>query len=112
MDKKELLTELSCDLERDFCSTDWILAKVRTDVNYAQKLYAALCNNQFQHQDVWTVLSDQSWSCTWRYAGGIIAGMREEGDYMDWYCSGGEGYVDEEVAEDLAKLGWRVVDEL
>ena len=108
---KEPSTDLRASLEHDLIRSDWMLEKVRTD-DYAQKLYATLCNNEFQRQDVWTVLSDQLWSCTWRYAGGIIASMRQEGDYMDWYCSGGEGYVDEEVAEDLAKLGWRVVDEL
>ena len=47
-----------------------------------------MCNNEFQLKEAWPILKDQRWSCSWRYAGGIIADMREEGDYMDWYCSG------------------------
>ena len=76
------------NLEFDLRVTDWILAKVRDSRVYAQNLYAALCNNTFQKQDVWTILKDQTWSCSWRYASGIVADMRGEGDYIDWYCSG------------------------
>jgi len=76
------------NLEYDLRTTDWILQKVRNSQLYAQNLYAALCNNSFQRNAVWPILKDEQWSCSWRYAGGIIADMREEGDYMDWYCSG------------------------
>lgn len=105
------------NLELEMLSCDWILEKVRTSESYAQNLYAALCNNQFVKNDVWPVLQDERWSCTWRYAGGIIADIREEGNYLNWYCSGigdknekfvGEGYVTDEIREDLLKLGWIV----
>jgi hypothetical protein len=76
------------NMEWDLVTTDWILAKARGSEAYAQNLYAALCNNDFQRNDVWPRLSDQKWHCSWRYAGGIIADMRQEGDYIDWYCSG------------------------
>ena len=76
------------NLEFDLRVTDWILTKVRESRVYAQNLYAALCNNEFQKQDVWTILKDQTWACSWRSAGGIVANMRGEGDYIDWYCSG------------------------
>jgi hypothetical protein len=75
-----------------------------------------MCNNRFQQNDVLPILKDQYWSCSWRYAGGIIADMRQEGDYIDYYCSGIRdsyegGYVSEtvitdEIREDLFKLGW------
>jgi len=117
------------NLEYDLRSTDWIVEKVRASESYAQNLYAALCNNDFQRQDIWPVLKDQKYSCSWRYAGGIVADMRGEGDYVDWYCSGirnddnydpelniayPNGYVPEsvvtdEVQADLQKLGWAVV---
>jgi hypothetical protein len=36
-----------------------------------------------------------------------MADKRDLGeDYMDFYCSGNEGFVDKEIEEDLHKLGW------
>lgn len=76
------------NLEWDLRTTDWILTKVRNSESYAQNLYAAMCNNDFIKREMWPVLKEQKWSCSWRYAGGIVAHMRQEGDYIDWYCSG------------------------
>jgi hypothetical protein len=76
------------NMEWDLVTTDWILAKARASEAYAQNLYAAMCNNDFQRNDVWPRISDQKWHCSWRSAGGIIADMRQQGDYIDWYCSG------------------------
>ena len=109
------------NLEYDLVTTQWILEKVRASKSYAQNLYSAMCNREFQRLDVLPILKEQTWSCSWRYAGGIIADMRQEGDYIDWYCSGirdsydngyvGEGQVTDEIKEDLLRLGWRVLDE-
>jgi hypothetical protein len=115
------------NLEYDLRSTDWILTKVRENNKYAQNLYAALCNNEFVRADAWPILKEEHWGCSWRYAGGIVADMQQEGDYIDWYCSGigdglgngdsdrtrgyvSEGVVTEEIAQDLKTLGWLVVD--
>ena len=76
------------NLEYDLRSTDWIIEKAKSDKVYAQHLYAAMCNNSFMRNDVWPILTEKEWGCSWRHAGGIISDMREEGDYMDWYCSG------------------------
>jgi hypothetical protein len=118
------------NMEYDLLTTDWILEKVRASNAYAQNLYAAMCNMQWRKREMWPELKEQNWSCSWRYAGGIIADMRQEGDYIDWYCSGmgglnqeydGEetneqwqkrtGYVSEsvitdEIERDLNQLGW------
>jgi hypothetical protein len=119
------------NMEYDLRSTEWILEKVRSSDSYAQNLYAAICNNDFQKLDVMPILKNQTWSASWRSAGGIVANMRQEGDYMDWYCSGirnddtynpdiniayPNGYVPEsvvtsEIQEDLKRLGWIVVDQ-
>jgi len=111
------------NMEYDLRSTDWILEKVRDSKVYAQNLYAAICNNDFQKLDVMPILKNQTWSASWRSAGGIVANMRQEGDYIDWYCSGireinaePNGYVPEsivtdEIREDLKRLGWIVVDQ-
>jgi|688.fasta_scaffold440491_1 hypothetical protein len=76
------------NLEYDLLTTDWILKKVRANESYAQNIYAALCNNGFIKLEVIPILKQEEWSCSWRYAGGIVADMRQEGDYIDWYCSG------------------------
>lgn len=95
------------NMEHDLRSTDWIVAKARASEAYAQNLYAAMCNREFQRNEVWPLLKNQTWSCSWRYAGGIVADMRGEGDYMDWYCSGIQGgATDDMSAEDRAKYNW------
>ena len=92
------------NLEYDLVTTDWILAKARASESYAQNLYAALCNNDFQRNDVWPRLSGQTWHCSWRYAGGIIADMRQEGDYIDWYCSGIRNHNWQRTPEEVAAM--------
>jgi hypothetical protein len=115
------------NMEYDLRSTDWMLAKVRESDTYAQNLYAAICNNDFCKREMWPILKEEYWSASWRHAGGIIADMREEGDYIDWYCSGigdglgngdatgikgyvSESVVTEEIKDDLYKLGWLVIE--
>jgi hypothetical protein len=118
------------NMEYDLRSTQWICDKAKASDAYAQNMYAAICNNDFAKNDVWPLLQGKTWSASWRSAGGIVAHMIEEGDYMDWYCSGirndpfydsaknityPNGYVPEsvvtdEIRNDLLKLGWIVVD--
>lgn len=123
------------NMEYDLRTCDWILEKVRTDDVYAQNLYSAMCNVDWCKRELWTVLKEEYWGCSWRHAGGVIADMRQEGDYIDWYCSGiredlsdddiaaltpeqqesyrtiyskyvPEGHVTEQIEKDLNKLGW------
>jgi hypothetical protein len=115
------------NLEYDLRSTEWICDKAKNSKSYAQNIYAALCNNNFLKLEVVTILKNETWSCSWRRAGGIVADMLRKGDYIDWYCSGmggltvyptagvKDGYVPEsvvteEIREDLKKLGWTVVE--
>ena len=114
------------NLEYDLRSNTWICDKAKASENYAQNIYAALCNNEFMKLAVMPILKNETWSCSWRFAGGIIADMQEKGDYIDWYCSGiggglgngdeegtkgyvPEGVVTEEIELDLNRLGWRPV---
>jgi hypothetical protein len=123
------------NLEYDLRNTKWICDKAKARESYAQNIYAALCNQDWQRNDVWPLLKGETYSCSWRYAGGIVADMLEKGDYIDWYCSGikgdlteeqiassleqgmdivkyvGEGCVTDEIREDFFKLGWIPVDE-
>ena len=116
------------NMEYDLLTTDWILEKVRAHDAYAQNLYAAMCNNGFIRLEVIPVLKGEEWGCSWRYAGGIVADMRQQGDYIDWYCSGirndyqdeevgnlydqrkyvPEGCITNEIRSDLQRLGWAV----
>lgn len=108
------------NLEYDLRTCEWMLHKVRDSEVYAQNLYCALCNNDFVKHEVMPILKEQLWHCSWRYAGGIIADMRQEGDYIDWYCSGirddyeggyvAESDITEEIKQDLLALGWLVYD--
>ena len=122
-DEKELDPNWKINnLEYDLRTTDWILEKTRKNKSYAQNLYAALCNNDFQKLDVFPILKEERWSCSWRHAGGIIADMVEEGDYIDWYCSGiqnsddnpclnyiAESDITDEIRADLKTLGWAII---
>lgn len=129
------------NMEYDLRSTPWICDKVKVSEVYAQNLYAAMCNNDFQRNDMMPILKGQTWGCSWRYAGGIVADMCEQGDYIDYYCSGirdsgplddeaynaltkeqqeyylqsklfvSESVVTDEIRSDLKKLGWLVLDD-
>ena len=100
------------NLEYDLRSTDWICAKAQASQSYAQNIYAALCNQTWQRIAVWPILKNQTWSCSWRYAGGIVAEMCKQGDYLDWYCSGGEGIITDQIRQDFYTLGWMPIDEI
>jgi hypothetical protein len=121
------------DLLEDIRNSREIMAKIRAkDKRYAQNLYAAWCNMQWCPRDIIPALrqgNEDLWHCTWRTAGGIVADLRNKGeDYMDYYCSGmrgglsydsnedddyfektgyvPEGDVTDEIAKDLASIGW------
>lgn len=116
------------NMEYDLRTSKELCDKVKQSDNYAQNLYAAMCNMEWQSREFWQELKGETWGCSWRHAGGIIADMQEKGDYIDWYCSGignaelgngltgadgteyvPEGFVTEEIELDLNRLGWRPV---
>jgi hypothetical protein len=118
------------NMQTDMMEAEWFRTKVRLSKSYAQNLYAAMCNNEFQKQETWEVLSNSRWGCSWRAAGGVVSTLRDCGeDYMDYYCSGMGGFatldkdpgiyyeengyvkeseVTDEIREDLLRLGWVV----
>lgn len=99
------------NLEHDLIKSDRITEKCTNSESYSQNLYAAMCNNLFYKDD-------EEWSCSWRYAGGVLADIRDVGEsYIDWYCSGigsshdgyvGESFVTDEIRSDLLQLGWTI----
>lgn len=112
------------NLEYDLRTSEDMCERVR-DAIYAQNLYAALCNNAWRRDDdVQRKLTGETWSCSWRHAGGILADMRGDGDYIDWYMSGmdpfgdgmaegsvTEGTVTDQIRADIHALGWSQVDD-
>ena len=90
-------------LERDLAASLRVVERAGSRL-FGELLYAALCNTEWRHR-----ATGERWSCSWRSAGGVVAHVRGEGDYLDWYCSGGEGLVDEGVLAEIEALGWALV---
>ena len=88
--------------------------KLQDDTEFAQAMYAALCNQEWRMKKFpWG-----KYGCSWRYAGGLIAQIRDRDEnYMDYYCSGitkdnstvPEGVVTNEVLKAMNDLGWKPV---
>ena len=79
------------------------IRKKLDDLLYAYKLYNALCNNEWI-----STKSKDIYQCSWRHAGSIVAHNRRYNEsYMDFYCTGEEGQIDQEIAEDLLEIGWK-----
>jgi len=74
------------------------------DPSFAQKMYAHLCNL------VWfNITEDELIDYSWRAAGRFISDVRNsvidnnDENYLDFYCSGGEGQIDVEIQEFLSQ---------
>lgn len=96
------------NMERDLAQ----LGDLVEDDEFANELYRSSCNTSWVHED------GSTWSCSWRYAGGMVADLRNERrgphsthyeDYLEFYCLGGEGTVSDRIAKTLGKLGWKAV---
>jgi len=74
------------------------------NIDYANALYAALCNI------IWVERKTNT-ECgyTWRASGGLIARLRGRDDecYLDFYCNGNEGKIRVDVLNDMTNLGWK-----
>jgi hypothetical protein len=104
--KIENSKEFKQSLEYSLRTTEWILNKVRQSNNYTKKLYNALCDNKFIRNHIFDILAEKTWAYSWRDVGGIIAHVHQKGSYKDWTTTGYEGNVDNEIKDDLLKLGW------
>jgi len=97
------------DLEAALKSDAAFLERVK-DLDFAKTVYATFCNRE------WINGSGDRWSCSWRYAGGLVAEARDEGeDYLDFYLDdlAGDGRLpsnaaalDGEFLAILKRLGW------
>lgn len=100
---------------------DAIVIAYLEDRKIAEQFYAALCNMEWkklsnlpEDDEIVERLKGNDnniWSCSWRVSGGIIADIRNDNynageNYMDFYCSGSEGYVSPLVDECFKRMGW------
>lgn len=74
--------------------------RIRADGAEAVAMWSALANVEWHHAGGGVV------SYSFRSAGDLVAWLREDGDYLDWYCSGEPGLVSVAIAETLAMQGW------
>lgn len=98
-------TEVAVSLEMDISDNVEFKRWVRESADHAQHLYHTLCNNDFIHRE-----TGKMWHCSWRYAGGLVADVLCQGDYLNWYCSGNEGAVDQQIETWFNRMGWTVSD--
>ncbi len=99
MDSCAKLVAVGRDLEHDIKA---LAERVRADRALAIELYGGLCNGSWRHDDGTNWLGG-----TWRAVAGVVADLRGRGeDYLDFYCSGGEGEITRRVAAAMDALGW------
>jgi hypothetical protein len=75
--------------------------RIRGERKDAVAVYHALCNVEWER-------NARTYSCTWRCASELIAGIRDQGDHdLEFYYSGTEGFVTREIEQALAARGWQ-----
>ena len=119
-----MISKSKFDLESDL-TTYKDIAEYLKDEKFCCELYAAMCNTTWEkiildpEQRVVYALEDVDlqWYCSFRYAGGIVARLRNElcdlvddESYMDWYCSANEGVVSDRIRKLFEELRWKQVD--
>lgn len=73
------------------------------DDDFAKEIYAALCNLKWRS----IFKPEYEFSCSWRYAGGLVAEIRGKGEnYLTYYWGGGEGIATERVEKFFKELGF------
>lgn len=74
--------------------------RIRSDGAFAVDLWSALANVE------WRGPEGRSVSYSFRRAGEVVVWIREEGDYLDWYCCTEPGIVADWISDALAAEGW------
>jgi hypothetical protein len=86
------------------------LALLKDEI-FACAAYQSFCNEVYINDD------RQRFSCSWRYAGGLIAELRNEGeDYIDYYMDFVKGELFDQtdpykntIQQIYNRLGWRLL---
>ena len=102
------------DVPNDLTSIPWQRWKKQFQLTVDRALGDRIRADEAAAIEMWSSLANIDWvgpegakvSYSFREAGGLVAWVREEGDYIDWYCSGPFGVVSAWIEEGLAKEGW------
>lgn len=78
-------------------------SRLRASDEDAVALWSALANVSWFHESA----PKEDVGYSFRAAGELIAEIRGQSDYMDWYCCGPYATVAPWIGEAMAKLGWR-----
>lgn len=104
---------MPCAFEKELRAS--ITPELLSDAKFCDGLYAAMCNMAWARKE-WTREEKLTkfWSCSWRASGEIVAELRNDilktsENYLDFYCSGNEGRVDERIREFFGSFGWEPV---
>lgn len=92
-----VMPDFETDLEKTFGE------KMKSDDEFCSQVWSALANKIWKHD---AFERDEEYSCTSRYAGGLIADIIGRGSYMDWYCSGPYATVSDEIESAMKAIGW------
>ena len=100
--KKNLTQDELVERNRQFVQSLDSLKNLIEDDLIAQDLWGALSNT------TWISLEDDfEYSCSFRFAGGLVANLRGKGEtYMEFYCSGNAGYVSPIISTVMSREGW------
>ena len=117
---KNVYSRDSPDLEDEMRNDSEIIA-LCANIVIAKEFYAGMCNITWKK--IKTIPEDdlivetlkgneyRHYLCSWRHAGSIIARIRNaslgvDEIYMDFYCTGNEGYASKIVIDNFKRLGW------
>ena len=75
-------------------------ARMKGSGEFCSEVWSSLANIVWENKD------GAEFAASFRYAGGLIADIIGEGDYMDWYCSGDYAVVSQEISSGMLTLGW------
>lgn len=76
------------------------LSQIQKEDEFCERLYGTLTNTEIYHPTLGVI------HYSFREAGGLIAFLKEEGDYLCWYCSAPKGTIDPEIADQLKTKKW------
>lgn len=74
---------------------------IRSDQDVVVEMWSALANVEWSHSG-----SADTASYSFRAAGDMIAAIRGEGNYLDWYCSGEYAVISDRICQALSQQDW------